>query len=793
MIKNYIKIAYRNLIRQKTFSIINISGLAIGLVCFIQIMLWVQDELSYDNFHKNKMDIYRIINKGKDNSEYTVTPAPLAPALKEEAAEVINTARIVRLPKFGFRYGENSFYEDKGLCLDPSFFEIFDFPFINGDPKTALSEPSNIVITEKLAKKYFKNKDPINKLINVEGEGNLIVKGVLRNIPSNSHLQFDYVIPFKFMDIFPLYAMEWNDFNFLSYVQLATNRNESNFINKINAIAIKNGCNQIARLGVRFSIQPLADIYLHPIGKFDLPLGNIKNIYIFSLIACFILLIACFNYINLSTAKFTTRMKEVGMRKVVGAHRAQLVRQFCGEFLILALISLLVALVFLEIFQPVFNHISGKQLTLEYTNVKVILNLIVIIAIVALAVGIYPAIYLSSFQPSKILKNSLATSAKSPTLRKSLVVIQFTISIILIVCTITIHDQINYMRNKSWTLNQDYIVHFPVKKNISKNYDVVKYKLLRHPNIVAVTVKDCLPTTTINNTGSVYWEGKLEDDIYVQTSRIHYDYFKTLGQEIIEGRTFSEKFPSDSKSSYILNKEAIRRMKIDNPIGKIFTLYGKRGPIIGIVEDNYFQSLRNKVKPQLFHLLTDIPQQAFFGSVLVKISEKDGKNSLPDVIAHIKNVWIETNTHTPFEYHFLDDTIDSHYNSEQRLGKLVNFFSYIAILVSCLGLFGLALFSTEVRTKEIGIRKILGATISEITILLSKEFIKWVIVAHFIAFPISYLILSKWLQNYPYRVDLTILPFLYAGLLVYSIALFTISILTIKTATANPVDSLRAE
>lgn len=808
MFQNYMKIAIRHMRRQKGYSIINLSGLIIGMTCTILILLWVKNELSYDKFHEHKLDIYRVICLGEEHN-YFGSPAPFAPAIKAEVPEVVEVVRIRRTPRFVLKYGENTFYEDNGITADPTLLSIFTFPLIKGDPETALNDPFNIVITETMAQRYFGDEDPLNKSLNIENQGSLEVKGVMADIPENSHFKFDYVLSHKFVESVELCGLEWGDFNFMTYIRASENRNEEALIGKLNSVAEKHGCPQIVEKQLTFSLQSMPDIYLNPISNYDIPLGNKKYVYVFSVIAFFILFIACINFINLSTARSERRAKEVGLRKVVGASRMQVVRQFFGESVFLALISLAAALLLAQLLLPTFNDLTGKNLLFNIFNLQSLLVFGSVTCLAGILAGIYPALYLSSFEPIYVLKSggSFISFFKGRTtklkkrgaMRKILVVTQFSLSLILILSTIVVYHQLNFIKQKSWRLDNEHMIYIPFKENIAPKYEVVKTELLSHPAIVAVGAKDCVPTGLRNNTGGVYWEGMTRDynNMNMETIRVDFDYFQTMGMDIVAGRGFSEGFPGDVAKAYVLNEEAIKKMGMEDPIGKTFALYGRRAPIVGVVKNTFYHSLRTELRPQVFYLFTNLPQQTFDGVVLIRVKGMDrGRLSLPlmpEIIAHVETVWNSVNSFAPFEYNFLNETIDAQYKGEQRLGRLFSYFAFLAIFISSLGLFGLASFVTEQRTKEIGIRKTLGASIGDIVVMLSKDFTKWVLAANVIAWPVAWYAMVKWLQNFAYRTSIAWWAFLAAGVAAMLIAWSTVIFQTYKSARANPVDALKYE
>ena len=804
MLRSYAKLAYRHMIRQKGYSFINIAGLAIGMVCTILILLWVRDELSFDRFHAHKRDIYRVTCIGTETSFFG-SPAPFAPTIIAEIPEVEDAVRIMKAPRFVFKRGEKAFYEENGISADPSFFDMFSFEVLKGDPKSAFDSPLNIVLTESLARKYFGDEDPLGESIQLEGRTDIRVAAVMADVPSNSHLQFDYVLPHKLIVVFRLRGLRWGDFNFMTYIRTSKTRDEGLLIQKLNDVSEKHGCPQIVEKQLTFSIQSLEKIYLNPLGNYDIPLGNKRYVYLFSVIAFFILFIACVNFINLSTARAEKRAREVGLRKVVGATRAQVIKQFFGESLIMALLSLFLAVMSAWLLMPVFNGLTGKSLSFDILDPLVLLGLLGITGMAGLLAGLYPAMYLSSFEPINVLRNNLMAwswlkgpsnrQARKGSLRRILVVAQFSLSIVLILATMVVFNQLNFMRDKSWNSGGDVMLHIPFKDNLPAKYDLVRNELLKHPGISAVAAKDVVPTSRHNNTMGVGWDGKTDDQsgIHMETTRVGFNYFPTMGMDIVAGRGFSQEFPGDVGKAFILNEEAVRIAGIEDPVGKRFRLYGNVGTIVGVVENTYFHSLRTVLKPQVFYLFTDLARQSFGGVTLIRVQSPRNLTALQDTIAHIEKVWTSVNSIAPFEYHFLDETIDAQYRNEQRLGRLFGYFAFLAVFISCLGLVGLASFLAELRTKEIGIRKTLGASIRDIVVMLSRDFTLWVLAANLISWPVAWFVMHRWLQNFAYRTSIPWWSFPAAGSIALVIAWVTVSLQTFRAARSNPVDALRYE
>jgi len=793
MFKNYLKIALRNLKRHKGYSFINIAGLAIGMACCILILLWVQDELSYDRFHENGKDIYRIMSYG---TRYMIegidgTPAPLAPAVKEEVPGIVNYARFSDIPKLVFKYGDKVFYETRGLIADPSIFEIFTFPFAQGDPKTALSEPLDIVITETMAKKYFGNENPVGKTMEIEGRL-AAVTGVIQDIPHNSHIQFDFLSSYEFIQELTNYGMSWGSFNFVTYLQLEANRDIQEIGKNITAVAAKNNCPQV-KDGVEFRLQPLSAIHLDNRAAFRnySNVGDRKYVYVFSIIAFFILFIACVNFMNLSTARSTTRAKEVGMRKTVGASRRQLIMQFFGESLFLNSMACVFSLILVSVLLPAFNQVTGKQLKLDLIDVQLVLGLIIIVLLTAVTAGSYPAIYLSSFRPVKVLKGVFKSEGKGQTFRRILVVTQFTLSIALLIGTSVAYNQLRFLRYSKLGFNKENIVYVPIKENIGKRYDAFKAELLNDSNIQFVAAQYYLfaEEGAFRSTG-YNWEGRKEgQEVDIILNLVDYDFIPMLDLELVEGKNFAKEYSTDATQAYILNEEAIKAMGIQDPVGKQFS-YGKRkGTIIGVLKNAHFRSLHVEIEPHVFFFLNDVSEATQYGVVLIKING----NKTEEALAKIQGVWENINPISPFEFHFLDQKYDSLYRKEKKIGTILNAFTLFAIVISCLGLFGLASFLTERRTSEIGIRKVLGASESGIVFLLSKQFTKWVLIANLFAWPAAYFVMNEWLKSFAYRINIGVWTFVLSGLLAVGIALGTVSYQALKAARANPIDSLRYE
>jgi len=780
MFKNYLTIAFRNIKAHKGISFINVAGLALGMTCCILILLWVQDELSYEQFYKNADSIYRVNKKyqmGTETGYNPSTPYPLAYAAKQKFAEIKEATRYSRRSTL-FKYEDNVFTERRVCFTDTSFFKIFASQFVAGNPKSALSNPNSIVITEDMGNKYFGGSSPMGKTFTVDNSEEFTVTGVVQNIPANSDLQFDFFMPISFV-LRPGDGDNWGAHWLGTYVLLHQNAYTNELEQNLSALIKEH----LPEEKISLVLQPLKNTHLYSIdGKME----GMKYVYFFSIIAIFILVIACINFMNLATARSSKRAKEVGLRKVVGANRMQITRQFFAESVLYTVFALAVAFVLVELIRPAFNDLTGKSLAFDYSNYKLIIGLTLIVVFTGLLSGSYPALYLSSFRPIKVLKGSSRNVAGSKkNFRKTLVVIQFSLSIILMIGTGIIYSQLKFIQNRDLGYNEENLVYLSMNRELRDKYDVVQRELLQHPDIQCVTRTSELPTDINSIVRGIVWEGKeTPEGAAFGFAAVDYDYFETLKMEMAQGRAFSKKFPTDT-SNYILNEKAISIMGMDSPIGMQFTLdEDTDGKIVGVVKDFHFLPLTYEMEPLALMILP-----GFYRQVLIRINS----NNITKTISYMEKTWKKFVPGFPFEYHFLDEQFDRLYSNELRAGKLFRYFVILAIFISCLGLFGLASFTAEQRTKEIGVRKVLGATVFNICFLLSKEFTKWVLLANIIAWPVAYYAMNNWLQSFAYKIDIGLLPFLLSAALALVIALITVSYQAVKAAVAKPIEALRYE
>jgi ABC-type antimicrobial peptide transport system permease subunit len=793
MVKNYLKITIRNIKKHKGYSFINISGLAVGMACCILILLWVKDEMSFDRFHENSDVIYRVTehqyNSSGDYFPVAVTPWPLAEALKNDFPEIVESSRLRILSGRLISAKEKKSYERDFVAVDPSFLKMFSFPLVKGDITNALTEPNTILITEDTAARYFGKDDPIGKILTYNNRYDFKVTGVLGNVPHNSHIQFDFLVPFESTLREFGWTDSWGTNNYTTYIQLADNAPVHHISDKVYEYLKK----IYAKTGMRLILQPLTDIHLRSDYAIDL-YGHTEDtaiyIYAFSVIALFVILIACINFMNLSTARSEKRSKEVGLRKVVGASRLNIIAQFYGESLFMTLLSFFAAILLVYLLLPAFNSVSGKLLTLDSMKEPVfLLGLLGIMLLTGLVAGSYPALVQSSFRPVDSIKGTgLGLSSKSgkSLFRRTLVVTQFTLSIMLIVGTLIVYNQINYMLNKELGYEKESMLYFIKRANVRTQYAAFKSELLRDPNITAITASSDVPTYTVHSTGAFSWEGKdPETNFLIHQFSVDLDYIKTFNMNIIAGRDFSKEFPVDeSTKSFIVNETAVKAMALKDPVGSKFTLYGNSGQIIGVVEDFHYKSLQKEIEPLVMRI-----EPRWDSYVFVKFRAEQTQ----EAIASVRRVYNTFNPDFPLAFTFLDEAVERLYNSEQKTKTIFNYFTFIAIFISCLGLFGLSAYMAQQKTKEIGIRKVLGASILNIVTNLSKEFIFLVCMANAIAWPLAYFAMNKWLHNFAYRIDIDPLIFLYAGLVSTFLGLMTVSYHTVKSALRNPVDSLRYE
>ena len=787
MLKNYLKIALRNIRKHPGYSVINIAGLAIGLACCLFILIWVLDELSYDKFHENAPYLYRV----EENQYYsgrvyhvTVTPYPLAPALKADFPEIIEATQYVGVGGQLIRYGEKAFFETGIRAVAPAFFRMFTFPFVKGDSVTALDDPFSLVISEDIAEKYFGEEDPIGKAFSINNRYDMKVTGVMKNVPDNSYLQFDMVLPYALLEKVGAVSNSMGSNSIATFVQLQKGASLQQVNDKIRGFIKKHVPDSVTELELAL----YSRIHLHQYFGYGRDMGQIKYVYMFSVIALFVLLIACINFMNLSTARSANRAKEVGVRKVAGALKSHIIRQFYGESVIYAFIALAFAVIIVVLLMSPFNNLSGKELSLGILGSGMILaGFIGVTLFTGLVAGSYPALFLSSFQPVKVIKGSLKSGAGSSLFRRILVVIQFALSIFLIIGTVVVYNQLQYMKNRDVGFDREHLVYIPMRGQTGRFYTALKDALVRDSRILGVTGSSHLPSHIGSNSGGADWDGKDPDQVVlIGMSSVDYDYLETTRIELTEGRSFSKEYGTDQTEAFVVNEEVAQLMGKESVVGERFSFAGRDGRIIGVMKNFHYESFRNKIEPLAIYMR---PAAEGFYYTLIRIPPENISASLD----FVRETWQKVVPDFPFEYRFLIDDFEYYYRSEERMGGLLKYFSILAVFIACLGLFGLASFTAEQRTKEIGIRKVLGASAPQITLLLCREFFVLVLLANIISWPVAYFVMRNWLQDFAYRTSLGVFTFVLAMVLALVIALLTVSFQAVKAAVANPVDALKYE
>ena len=778
---NYLKIFFRNITRDKGYSFINIAGLAIGLACCIVILLWIQDELSYDRFHQNAESLYRLNTRDSRNPDQIVVSSSfaLAPRLKALYPEVVHYCRYWYYGST-VKYKNRSFKAHGRFCIvDPAFFEMFTFPFVRGDPKTALANRHSVVLSDSTAKKIFGDEDPLGKVLKVDDAADFTVTGVIKDVPHNSHLQFDYLSHIRLM---PEERLASPEFVGPSYVLLDKGAPAEAFNRKI--------AHLYREIDAETTLQPylqkFTDIHLYRWGR---P-GRIRYVYIFSIIALFILIIACINFMNLATARAVHRAREIGIRKVAGADRLDIIKQFLGESVQSSFVALVLALVLVELLTPLFNSLSGKQMGSVLSGGGLVLSGIIGLTLfTGLLSGSYPALFLSAYQPVKVMRGHSGSGTRGGIFRAVLVVLQFSISVGLIVCTIVIYIQLNYIKDKDLGFDRDFVLSIADNPALLQRLGQFRNELLKNSDIVSVTAASTLPND-VGQVMAINWEGNPnEERIGMRYAMVDHDFIRTFGMEIVKGRDFSREFATDADEAYIINETALKRMELEAPIGKEINFsadgdrYYHKGKIIGVVRDFHFRSLHEEIAPFVLRIYPP-----WFSHIFVKV--RPGK--VTAALAYIEKTAKRVAPGNPFEIRFLDDAVNEMYRSEQQMGSIINAFTVLAVLISCLGLFGLASFMTEKRSREIGVRKVLGSSVPAVVSLLSRSFSKWVLLANLLAWPAAFYAMDRWLQNFAYRTSIGIGIFIFSAVLALAIALFTVSYQSIKAATTNPLTTLRS-
>ena len=805
MIKNYFKIAWRNLQRNKIYSLLNSGGLAVGMACCILIGLFIQNELSYDHYHKNFDNIYRVLHSYRQfqGNEKPTSPAPdeyqvwgnapVGRALLSDFPEITKTAQFTSPVQLLMQYKEKRFQESNLLFADSTTFDIFSWKLLSGSSQKVLLEPNSIVLTQAMAKKYFGNESPLGQVLKVENDIVFTVTGVMEDVPSNSHFSFDGLISMStFKNWRPEIFDAWGYVDFYTYFLIAPNTNINTLSARIPEFLKRySPGNENNTYDIAF--EPLRNAYLYSkAGRQPGVVGSLSTIYIFSCVAIFILVIACINFMNLSTARSLERAKEVGVRKTLGAKKDSLIYQFLTESILLSLIALAFAFVIALLMIPLINEVSGKSLGYDdLLSMKMLLILLGAAMIVGLLAGIYPALVLTQFRPVSVLKGNFQNSGNGVLLRKSLVILQFGLSFALMVGTAVVFSQLDYLRSRNlgFTKDQMLVIDYGGDESVNQQIEAIKTAFTNRTDVIAASVSRAVPGDFFPNAYTTIQSvnGEMQSNAPA-LYEIDFDFIPNYHIDVVAGRAFSRNYPVDSTQSLMVNEAAAHLFGYANSqdiVGKAFDLWGNQGTVIGVLQDFNYQSLHNKVEPLVLRFA---PVDA-----LGKLSLRLKTTNLSETVSQLALIWNRLVPQRPFLYSFLDESFNKQYQADIRFGQVFSVFSGLAILIACLGLFGLATYSTKKRFKEIGVRKVLGASIGIIVTLLSSDFIKLVLIAIIIASPIAWWAMNKWLQDFAYRVEIQWWVFVVAGVLAIVIALVTVSFQAIKAALANPVDSLRDE
>ncbi len=784
MIRNYIIAFFRFIGKHKAYSLNNILGLSIGMASAVLIYLWILDELSFDTFHENYDNLYRFVQtQHYEDGDFLVaaTPGPMAPTFEDLFPEIIETARFrPTSSEVLISYEDKKFYEYRFAFADKEFFKLFSYPFVEGSAENPFPDINSLLITERIAKKYFGNEDPIGKTIYVNREVAFTITGVLEDIPANSHLQFDFLGNFDRLEKLGYY-IGWNNNYYYGYALLQEGVDYRTLAPRFDQYMQENDLTTTTN----FWLQPLSEVHLH--SDFDIDVYShteptYQYIKIFYIIGILIILIAIINYINLSTARSTRRALEVGIRKVHGAKRPQLIRQFMGESFTLVIFSYLIAMLLVELVLPAFNHFTGKEVSVDYSDQQFAIGMIILVIFTGLISGGYPSLFLSSYNPVQIMKGEI--KAGPAAFRRILVTVQFSIAIMMIICTGIVYNQLTYIQNINLGLEKEHVLYSRVRGNLYSDYFTFKQELLKYPGIQSITYCSDLPTYNVASTSGIDWEGKNEQTrVLIHRFIVDHDYIPTFGIEMAAGRNFSLDHPSDS-GDFILNEAAIRQMGMEDPVGKRFTLWGRDGKIIGITKDFNYKSAHKEIEPLCMYL-----EPRVFGYIYIRI---DGQN-VQGTMKNIEKVAKQINPFFPMDFQFINREYENLYTSEQKLRTLYTLFAFLAIFLSCLGLYGLSSFLAEKRTKEIGIRKTMGSNPWQIMTLFSWDALKWILLSNLFAWPVAWWFMNRWLQGFAYKTDIEFWIFAAAAILVLIIAILSISFEVIRIARINPAVSLKYE
>jgi predicted permease len=780
----------RNIARNKVFTFLNIAGLAIGMSASLLILLWVQDELSYDKFNKKGENIYRVEeDQFYSGARYhvTVTPHPSGPVWKEKIPEIVEQARINRLPRILFRNEDKVFFESSLVASDSGLFNMFTLPLLRGDPQTALSAPYSIVLSEKLASKYFGDTNPLGKTVTLENRFQFMVTGVMKEIPENSIFTFEGIIPYSFLKEIGAVSNSWGANSIYTFVELADGSDIESVNKKLTDVVLE----YHPTTTTKFSVFPFLDIHLHSQFGFKETRGPVIVIYIFSLIAVFVLLIACINFINLSTAKASSRSKEIGIRKVVGADRQTMIVQFMSESMILVAMSMILALILVGLSLQLFNNVSGKEFALaDLLHGKFIISYIIIGILAGFLSGLYPAFYLSAINPVATLKGEGLAGKGNGTLRRVLVVVQFSLSVIIAVSAVFMFMQLRFLQNKDLGFDKENLIAIPMSEEMKGKYYSLKRELSKETLIQGVTAGLHNPVMMGSNSGGADWDGKDPDKhVLIGTNGVDYDYLETMKMELVSGRDFSREYTADlardTTGNFLVNEEVVRLMDIGDPVGKNFRFMGLQGTIVGVLKNFHFKGADQEIEPMAFALA----DTSFLRLILVRLTPGKTEESL----ASVEKTWNEIVPEFPLQYTFIDQDYENLFRTEMRLADLLKYFTALALIIASLGLYGLSSYSTERRTNEIGIRKVMGADSLIVIHTMAREFLVLVMISLLIALPAGWVIVDKLLQQFAYRIDMNIIVFagIAAGTII--IAMLTVGYQAYKASCINPAEALKIE
>ncbi len=797
MLRNIFKIIYRNISRQKGFTFINVAGLAVGLAAALLILMWVMDELSYEKFNEHARNIYMVHQDQfytGDRYRVAVTPYPCAPVWKERIPEIRETTRLVMLPKLLFRVDDKVFFETRIKAADPGILKVFTFPLLMGDAQTALRDPHSIILTEKLSKKYFGDKNPVGKTISLENRNTFTVSAVMKDIPKNSVYStadaswfgIDAIIPYSFLKEIGMSDDSWGNNSIFTYILLENGADIKSVNKKLTGIVVEHS----PQTNAKFFVSPLLDFRLHTQFGFQVGKGAIVNIYIFVSIAIFILLIACINFINLATAKASLRGKEIGIKKVSGANQLSMIIQFMVESLVIVMISLFFALVLVSLSLGVFNSISGKSFTItDIFQLKFMTGFIITGLVTGILAGIYPAFYLSSLKPVLVLKGETISGKRNSLLRRILVIVQFSLSIFIALGAIFMFLQLKFMQEKELGFDKENVICINMPDNMKTKYYSLKKELLRESPVLGVTASSHNPTMIGSNGSGASWKGKdPKKEVLIGQNIIDYDYLSTMKIKLVAGRDFSRDYPGDmgdTLGNFLVNEEVVKLMGGGDAIGKSFRFMGQKGIIVGVMKDFHFSGAQEPIEPMAFA----VSESKAFSHILIRLAP----GNLPATLKIVEKIWKKVVPDYPLEYSFLDKDYENLYRTEMRMSLLLKYFTYVAIIIACLGLYGLSAYAAGRRTREIGVRKVMGAGVVSVIFSLSKEFILLVIISIALAFPLGWFAVNKMLSEFAYRIEINWLVFGEIGLGALIVALATVSFQAYRAAAVNPAVALKTE